>query len=150
MNFTIIKAEKGDIPIIKAIVNSAFSKYIERIGRPPAPMTVDLNQLIQASDLYVLRIGDKLVGSVSLTVDNDSVKIGNLVVDPLSQGQGLGGKLMRFCEEYALKRGYTALTLLTNVKMHENLAIYRKAGFIETEKRFEDGFERVHLRKELL
>ncbi|KAF5003321.1 hypothetical protein FDECE_10120 [Fusarium decemcellulare] len=145
------RAKAEDVPAIKSIVNSAYTKYIERIGKPPAPMLADYDELLQSHDVFVLREldSDVVVGSIMLSQAPDSIKINNLVVDVTAQGRGYGGVLMRYAEDFAKAKGRPALTLFTNVKMYENLSLYPKMGFDETERRTEDGYERVYFRKDL-
>ena len=57
---------------------------------------------------------------------------------------------MGYAEDLARRRGYPAVTLFTNVKMHENIGLYAKLGFVETGRRTEAGYERVYFRKELV
>ncbi|KAM0478445.1 hypothetical protein ACHAP7_006120 [Fusarium lateritium] len=146
------KAE--DIPAIKNIVNKPYTKYIERIGKPPAPMTADYTKLLASHDVFVLTIAPtkQIVGSIVIKedLDTDSIKINNLVVDTAAQGRGYGGLLMRYAEAFAKARGRQALTLFTNAMMYENLTLYPKMGFEETERKSEDGYQRVYFRKELL
>ena len=135
------------------MVNAAYTKYIDRIGKPPAPMNADYEELMQDHEIYVLETDQDqaVVGSIVLGIDKetDSVKINNLVVDPNSQGRGYGRILMNFAQEFAKSGGFPALTLFTNVKMYENLSLYPKMGFVETERRTEAGYERVYFRKDL-
>ncbi|KAJ5938142.1 acyl-CoA N-acyltransferase [Penicillium verhagenii] len=137
------------------MVDSAYSKYIERIGKPPAPMSANYHELIDTHDVFVLQ-DDKniIVGCVILDVDQStclhSVEIVNLAVDPAAQGRGYGRVLLDCAEHVAREKGCSALTLYTNVKMYENLGLYVKMGFVETGRRPEDGFERVYFRKELV
>lgn len=35
------RATAADLPDIQQLIADAYTKYIERIGRPPAPMTAD-------------------------------------------------------------------------------------------------------------
>ncbi|KAF4949242.1 hypothetical protein FSARC_13548 [Fusarium sarcochroum] len=148
------RAQVEDIPSIKSIVVAAYTKYIERIGKPPAPMTADYTALLATANVFVLQNhGDKaIVGAIVLQHEPgaDHVKVGNLVVDVAAQGRGYGGVLMRYAEEFARSRGCLALTLFTNVKMYENLGLYPKMGFVESERKTEDGYERVYFRKELV
>lgn len=169
---SIVKATEGDISTIKRIVDLAYGKYVERIGRPPAPMTADWPSLLATHEVYVLRsaaagditdAGDvtdagpgarqgRVVGAIVLGMApgaDSSVKINNLVVDPGMQGRGYGKKLMQFAEDTARANGRPALTLFTNALMHENLALYPRLGFKETERRVEDGYDRVYFRKDL-
>ena len=153
---TIARATEEDIPAIKAMVDSAYSKYIERIGKPPAPMSADWKGLIRSPGVWVLRTtegggGQEVVGGVVLGVDaaSDSVKVNNLVVSPAAQGRGYGKILMGFAEDTARAEGRPALTLFTNLMMRENLVLYPKLGFHETGRRTEDGYDRVYYRKDL-
>jgi ribosomal protein S18 acetylase RimI-like enzyme len=141
------------VPAIKAIVDAAYTKYIERIGKPPAPMTTDYEEVLQSHDAFVLRRKEDnvIVGSIVLghQQGSDAVKINNLVVDVTAQGRGYGGVLMRYAADFAKSRGCSALELFTNVKMWENLGLYAKMGFVETERKTDEGYERVYFRKDL-
>ncbi|KAL7937192.1 acyl-CoA N-acyltransferase [Trichoderma chlorosporum] len=151
------RATSDDVPSIQAMVNASYSKYIERIGKPPAPMAADYNELLNTREIYVLesssdddRMG-KIVGSIVLGVDveAEAVMVNNLVVEPAAQGRGYGRVLMDFAEDVAREREIGAVALFTNVKMYENMGLYAKLGFVETGRTTEDGYERVYFRKEL-
>lgn len=156
LGLAIEKATPQDIPIIQAITHSAYEKYTPRIGKPPAPMNADWPILLQTHQVSVLKtqVSDNsqvVVGAIVLGIQDgkDSIKINNLVVDQAAQGRGYGKVLMRFAEDEARERGRTALTLFTNVLMYENLVLYPKLGFVETDRREEDGYDRVYYRKDL-
>lgn len=145
-----------DAAAIKQIVVAAYSKYIARIGKPPAPMTADYHAIIAAGaqQVHVLRRRDhgaSVVGAILLAdhAHDDAVTVNNLVVDPAAQGRGYGRLLMDLAEETARVNGRAALTLYTNEMMVENLALYLKMGFVETGRRVEDGFRRVYFRRRL-
>lgn len=91
------------------------------------------------------------VGAIVLADDaaDDAVKVHNLVVAPAAQGRGLARVLMGVAEGCAREKGRAALTLFTNEKMVENLGMYPKMGFVEVERKEEDGFHRVFFRKTL-
>ncbi|KAJ5682178.1 hypothetical protein N7462_005343 [Penicillium macrosclerotiorum] len=148
---TITRATPEDVKAIKTMVDAAYAKYIDRIGKPPAPMTEDYQEVIQSREVFVLREKIKTVGSIVLMYDADSssAKIDNLVVDPMSQGRGYARVLMEYAEEIANSENLSALTLYTNVKMYENLEIYRRMGFEEIGRREEDGYDRIYFRKNL-
>ncbi|KAL7801667.1 acyl-CoA N-acyltransferase [Trichoderma afarasin] len=153
---SIRRATTEDVPFIQAIVNASYSKYIERIGKPPAPMVADYNELLNTRDIYVLESTSddkvvKIVGSIVLRIDveADAVMVNNLVVEPAAQGRGYGRVLMDFAEDVARERGIGSMALFTNIKMYENIGLYAKLGYAETGRRTEDGYERVYFRKEL-
>lgn len=142
-------ANNTDVTAIRAMVDGAYHKYIERLGKLPAPMTADYIPLVATGTVYVLRAAGMIVGSVVLSPDTDSIKVNNLVVDPAAQGKGYGRTLMDYAEELARSWGLLAITLYTNEKMHENIALYTKLGFTETHRLSEHGFERVYFRRDL-
>ncbi|KAF4342738.1 acetyltransferase GNAT family [Fusarium beomiforme] len=148
---TLTRARTSDIPSIQSMVNSAYEKYIPRIGKPPAPMTTDYASLLATHDIFIVRTAQDTVGALVLyhEPNADAVKVDNIVVNSAAQGRGYGKVLMRYAEDFARSRGCYALELYTNVKMVENLALYPKMGFVETGRREEDGFERVYFRKDL-
>ncbi|OQE44923.1 hypothetical protein PENCOP_c002G05306 [Penicillium coprophilum] len=150
-NRTLRKATVEDIPAIKAMVDAAYSKYIERIGKPPAPMTEDWDETIRTHEVLVLRDNEHIVGSISFYEDKqtNSLKIDNVVVDPKAQSRGYGYYMIKYAEMEGQKQGLPSVTLFTNVKMFENIAYYPKLGFTETERKMEDGFERVYFYKKL-
>lgn len=155
------RATPADAPALQALVNAAYTKYIPRIGRPPAPMNTDYAALIASPgeyDVHMLRAvsdssseSDVVVGAIVLAdhAHDDAVHVDNLVVDPAAQGRGYGRVLMDVAENYAREQRRSALTLHTNEKMVENLGIYAKMGFVEVDRRVEDGYHRVYFRKAL-
>lgn len=145
------KATVEDIPAIESMVNAAYSKYIERIGKLPAPMTEDWDQAVRTREILVLRDNERTVGSITIHEDEQttSLKIDNVVVNPGEQGRGYGYHMIKYAEVEALNKGLSSVTLFTNVKMFENIGFYAKLGFVETDRRMEDGFERVYFYKNL-
>ena len=54
MSRTIRPADGGDIPAVIGCVRAAYAKYVERIGKEPAPMREDHSAAIEAGETYVL------------------------------------------------------------------------------------------------
>jgi GNAT superfamily N-acetyltransferase len=142
-------AKVQDAPAIKVIVDAAYSKYIELMGMIPAAMRVKYDKLIETREVYVLRVGGEVVGSIILGREDDSITINNLVVAPSLQGRGFGRLFMKYVENKALEKGLAAVQLFANEKMYDNLSLYPKMGFIETGRKTEDGYNRVYFRKNL-
>lgn len=149
------KAVPSDADDIKKIVIAAYSKYVPRMGgQEPAPMTANYHTIIasHSQEVFVLRRQQdgKVVGSILLSdPGDDCIKVNNLVVDEAAQGRGYGKLLMGFAERVACERRREALTLFTNEKMTENILLYPRLGFVEVEKKVEDGYSRVYFRKTL-
>jgi hypothetical protein len=56
---------------------------------------------------------------------------------------------MIFAEAEASRRGHSRIRLYTHERMVENIALYARCGYIEYERRQEQGFRRVFMRKAL-
>lgn len=61
----------------------------------------------------------------------------------------MGRALLKFAEQEAGRRGFDSLYLCTNAKMTENQVLYPKIGYVEYDRRTQDGYERVFYRKPL-
>jgi GNAT superfamily N-acetyltransferase len=128
----------------KALVQSAYAHYVERIGRRPSPMDDDYERLAAAGQLWAL---EGLAGVVVLREDGSHLLVDNLAVDPSRQGTGLGRRLLAFAEEEARRRGLAELRLYTNVAMTENIDLYTRLGWEEFDRRLEGAYSRVYFRK---
>ena len=146
---SIRRATEEDLPAVEACAGAAYAVYVERIGREPAPMVADFASQIRAGQAFVLDDGGAVLGYVVFYPQGDHLHLENVAVLPAHHGWGLGGRLIGFVEEAARGRGLAAVELYTNLKMHENLRMYPRLGYVETGRRREDGFDRVYFRKEV-
>jgi ribosomal protein S18 acetylase RimI-like enzyme len=130
-------------------VRRAYSKYTQRIGREPAPMLADYKMQIRQNIVWVLTKDNDVRGLLVAFPKNDYYFIENVAVHPDFQGRGYGKALMMFAEKQARALELSELRLYTNVAMTENLVLYPKLGFEETERKTENGYQRVYFRKRL-
>lgn len=141
------RARPEDSAFIKRIAIAAYSPYVRRIGRKPAPMVADFPTLIAAGEVWTVSEIADIVGFIVMRSLGDSLHVENVAVDPEQHGRGLGRALLEFAEDEARRRGHPRLDLYTNAKMRENLALYPVLGWQETERREENGFARVFFEK---
>jgi ribosomal protein S18 acetylase RimI-like enzyme len=144
-----------DRPGVEAVVAAAYRHYIARIGAKPGPMLDDYAQLIVEGRVHVLEEepsagSTAIVGVLVLVPEDAAMLLDNIAIDPQAQGRGYGRRLMLFAEETAREAGYASIRLYTHVLMHENIALYTRAGFVETHRGREKGFERVYMTKSLI
>jgi ribosomal protein S18 acetylase RimI-like enzyme len=144
-------ADATDLAAIESIVERAYGVYVERIGMRPGPMDDDYEEQVRRGLVHVAEDGDggKIAGLIVLVEGGDRIVIENVAVDPDRQGEGIGGSLLGFAEETARAGGIDTVTLYTHEKMSENLALYARLGYEETERRAEQGFSRVFMAKRL-
>ena len=143
-------ATLSDVPAIEDCATKAYAKYVERIGWKPAPMIADFRKRAMDRTVHVAAADDESVlGFIVFFPSRDVMHLENVAVADGQQGKGIGSNLIAFCEEAARTRGFQAVELYTNEKMTENLTLYPWMGYRETDRRREEGFNRVFFRKEL-
>jgi GNAT superfamily N-acetyltransferase len=138
-----------DATAIGQCVCAAFEKYIERIGKPPAPMLLDYPALICADKVWVAEDQNTICGVIVLFPTDKGFYLDTIAVSPLQQGLGIGRTLLQFAEEEAARRGFKSIYLCTNVMMTENQTFYPHLGYVEYDRYVEDGYDRVFYRKQL-
>ncbi len=142
-------ASAEDAAAVQDCVNVAYSRYVERIGKKPAPALKDYAPLIEDGKVWVLVEGREVLGMLTMRTEEDHLSIETVAVWPDRQGEGLGRRLIAFVEEETRNRNLSEIRLYTNEKMWENLAFYERLGFEETERRLEEGYRRVFMSKRL-
>jgi ribosomal protein S18 acetylase RimI-like enzyme len=143
------RADFADVEAITELVRAAYSPYIARIGKPPAPMLDDYRQVVADAEVHVALKGARIAGVLVLEREGDEMLLANIAVLPECKGQGIGKVLMQLCETRTRQAGCSAVRLYTHERMAENIEIYRKLGYVETHRAEEQGFSRVFMRKAL-
>jgi N-acetylglutamate synthase-like GNAT family acetyltransferase len=110
-------------------------------------MLEDYAELIQKHKVFVLTEGDNIIGVLVLIEKEQYLLLDNVAVYPDYQGRGLGRKLIELAEAEALRLGFSPIIVYTNVQMTENTELYKRLGFVETERKQEDGYQRAYMRK---
>jgi N-acetylglutamate synthase-like GNAT family acetyltransferase len=91
---SIRRATTADLTGIRQLISDAYAKYIERIGRPPAPMTADYAAALEDSRVWVLVRGEAIVGALVTECHADHLLLESVAVAPRAQGQGYGRLLL--------------------------------------------------------
>ena len=110
-------------------------------------MVVDFDQLIAERKVWVAEISADLAGFIVFFEQDGAMFLANVAVHPDHTGRGVGSALIRCCERAAVAAHLPAIVLYTNEKMTDNLSLYPRMGYRETERRFEDGVHRVYFEK---
>ena len=138
------QAVGADEPGVRACVDAAYAPYVERMGKPPAPMLDDYTNLINSGIVYVATLDDRLVGIIVLWPKEDHLYVDNVAVLPEAQGTGVGAALLGFADAQAQRAGLNEIRLYTNEKMTENIEYYPKKGYHETHRASDASYERVY------
>ena len=143
------RARPEDAQFIRRIALAAYTPYIRRIGRKPAPIFADYPALVAAGKVWIRSEIAEIVGYIVLDAAGGALRVENFAVHPERHGEGHGRALLDFAETEARRRGLRRLSLYTNAKMTENISLYTALGWRETERRWEDGFNRVYFEKQV-
>ncbi len=130
-------------------MDAAYRPYIARIGKPPGPMLADYADVIAWYRVFVAEDEARIVGLVVLVTEGEHALLDNVAVHPDMQGRGLGRRLIAFAEDEARRLGFGSIELYTHELMTENQALYARLGYREFDRRTEDGYPRVYMRKAL-
>lgn len=145
-------AGPGDLGLVRDTTYAAYEAYLPVLGAMPLPVEADHGAAIAAGQVWLVSDRGVDVGLMVLEQAADHVMIESLAVLPGQQGGGLGRWMLGFAEAQARAAGLSELRLYTNALMARNIAIYEKAGFIETGRRVvphRPGFMRVYMAKPL-
>jgi hypothetical protein len=135
---TVRRAARTDVERLRQIARAAFSPYVPRIGRPPAPVTADYAGAVQRGEAWVAEQDGDVIGLLVLVRQPD-----HLLLDIIA----VGARLLALAEEQATLLGLPEVRLCTNVAMTENLRYYPRHGYVETHRGQQDGYDRVFFRK---
>jgi ribosomal protein S18 acetylase RimI-like enzyme len=142
-------ATDADVPRLAELVRAAYGHYVERIGRPPRPMTDDYADVVRTSRVTVAERGGEIAGLIVLGVDDEGFLVDNVAVAPAHQGSGVGRALLEHAEAAARRDGFDSIHLFTHETMTENLALYARIGYVEYDRRAHGEDVLVYLRKPL-
>ncbi len=149
MSAFIRAATEGDLKPIQKCAVAAYSKYVERLGRAPAPMVADFAAAIDAGLVSVACRDGAVAGFVVFYPAGTSMHLENVAVSPEFAGFGVGRLLIEHAEAQAVLAGMKSIDLYTNEVMTENLSLYPALQYEEYKRQTEDGFRRVYFKKML-
>jgi GNAT superfamily N-acetyltransferase len=142
-------ARADEVGWVAETIAAAFSVYIPRMSRVPAPMTADHAALVAAGAVHVLEEAGERHGLIVLQSASDHLFVDIVAVPPEAQHRGIGRALLSFAEAEARRLGHAALRLYTHETMTENQRFYPRLGYRRTAATVEDGFARVYFEKRL-
>ena len=142
-------AQADDEAEIRRCVQAAYSPYVERIGKPPAPMLDDYARLIDRGVVRVATQRGEIAGLIVMWPEEDHLYVDNIAVDPGAQGIGVGAALLADADDRARQTGRDEVRLYTNTAMVENIDYYPRRGYSETHRATDAGYNRVYFSREL-
>ena len=140
-NLRIEPATLEDLPQLADLLMDLFSQ--ERDFEPNRDKQMRGLQLIleqpNRGRIFVLRNESRIVAMINLLITISTAEGGfvllleDLVVRSDHRGQGYGGRLLEYAEEYARQKGFLRITLLTDKPNEKAQHFYLKHGYIESD-----------------
>lgn len=142
------RAQVEDEPAVRKCAEDAYEQYVAEIGKKPAPMVADFASLIASEHVYVaVDLADDILGFIVFFQKGDQMLLENVAVCQNAIRKGIGKRLIAYCEATAKHANLASVHLYTNEKMTANLSLYPHLGYQETERKEEDGFNRIFFEK---
>lgn len=132
-NYRIEIAGIEDLPSLLRLQKKAFLPVASKVGWADIPQMTDTLECCQAeygkeTILKMLSDENQIIGSVRGFVEDDSLYIGRLMVDPDYQGRGLGRILQRQLESmFEFRREW----LCSYIKDTSTYDFYARDGFVQ-------------------
>jgi ribosomal protein S18 acetylase RimI-like enzyme len=141
--FNITPATKEDVPQLVKLVNSAYRGESSKQGWTTEADLLDgirvdensLTDLVEEPDTTLLKYTNahgNLTGCVYLHKQGTDMYLGMLTVSPREQANGIGKKLLRAAENFALEQGCTAIEMTVISVRHELINWYERQGYQPT------------------
>ncbi len=134
-----------DIPDLEKLINSAYRGEESKKGWTTEAFLLEgkrinaegLKTIITEPDAVILKCCDdknELTGCVYLKKNNEKMYLGMLTVSPLLQAAGIGKKILKASEEFAVEKNCKAIEMRVISVRHELIAWYERHGYYDTGK----------------
>ncbi len=132
-NFPLRRAREGDADALAACIDAAYSIYADRITDLPA-VSEGVEDAIRDHRVWIIEADSEIVGGIVLVPHDDFLMLENIAVRPEAAGSGLGRALIERAEQDCMELGLNEIRLSTHIGMPENVAIYERLGWRETDR----------------
>lgn len=140
------RAGPADVALVRTMTLAAYAKWVPIMGIKPLPMLADYNRAVVDHRIDLLIEGEPVALIETVARERD-VMIENLCVDPAHQGRGFASLLLAHADALAFEAGHGTLRLYTNRLMADNIALYRRNGFLIERENVLNGRSVVHMVK---
>jgi len=152
-------AGQADVTAIKDLLNRAYRGEASRQGWTTEAHLIsgdtrtdehNISEVMQTADsvFLIYKQGQKIHGCINLQQHGSKYYLGMFSVSPALQGAGIGKRLLKAGEEYALHQQATATYMMVISLRTELIDWYKRHGYVDTGERkafLEDGLTGKHL-----
>lgn len=141
---TIRLADTNDCEAIAELLAAAFADYrpfyTAQAFAVTTPGAEEIVRRIREGPIWVAQEEGRIIGTVSVLMDDDGVYIRSMAVHPQCAGRGVGTRLLEAVEQQAIAARRRRLYLCSALFLHAALRLYRRFGFRELQENAGDLF----------
>ena len=145
MNYQITPASAEDVPVLNRLVNSAYRGESSRKGWATEADLIDGTRIDEAAMLDLIKDrnttilkyveNNEILGCVELRIENESLYLGMLTVNPDLQAKGIGKILMHAGEDFGRKNNCKKVKMTVVSVRDKLIAWYERHGYSLTGER---------------
>ncbi len=129
-------AQPDDARAIASVLAESFAEY-ESLYTAEAFAATTPNEAViknrfDEGEMWIAVLGEKIVGTVSVVPENESLYIRSMAILPAARGAGIGERLLTEIENYAVAGAFGRLILSTTPFLNRAIGLYEKFGFVRS------------------
>ncbi len=132
------RAKPGNCLSIAYVLRKSFdeyrSSYTPEAFEATTPDADLIRMRLKEGPIWIALSYGRIVGTISAVPRSETLYIRSMAVTPTVKGQGIGNKLLKCVERFALKSGFKRLLLSTTPFLTNAIALYEREGFARTEE----------------
>jgi GNAT superfamily N-acetyltransferase len=126
-------ATPADLPSLAALLYDSFAEYksfyTDEGFAATTPSSEGLWQRMNEGPVWIATSNEVALGTVAAVDRGDYLYIRGMAVLPEARGTGVGARLLRVVEEFAIAQGHKRLTLSTTPFLEQAIRLYERSGF---------------------
>ena len=146
-NFKIELAQEHEVPAITKLVNAAYKELADMgLNYTATYQNPDqTKERISKGRCFVLKKNSsQILGTILMTVENyftnrNTAYLGQFGILPEFKKNGLGTQLIEFCENLAMKEGFSGVQLDTAIPAKHLVNWYQRRGYLIVGREHYDG-----------
>jgi GNAT superfamily N-acetyltransferase len=143
------RATADDLDAVIALQRAAYAKNRPVLGVEPLPLLADYGQILLGCEVWLAESPEGLDGVLVLEPRAEDVLLWSVATAPRAQGTGLGNRLLAAAETRARELGRGKVRLYTGERLADNIAWYKRHGFVHERVEVLHDRQVVHLVKNL-
>jgi ribosomal protein S18 acetylase RimI-like enzyme len=147
MNIRRARADEADR--ITAFQHAAYARNRDLLGVEPIPLQADYASILREYEVWLVEAGDRLDGVLILQPRPDDLLIWSVATAPQARGGGIGNALLAFAETRARDLGKRVIRLYTGEPLVDNIAWYKRRGYVIERSEARSDRTIVHMIKTL-